>query len=58
MIQVSETGNPPAAWWYLTVWLIDGRLYALFACSVFVSLSTDIVHGFAPFGFHPWRMGG
>ncbi len=44
-------------WRYFTVLLINGRLYALFAHSFFVS-SADIVHNFAPFDLHPWRMGG
>ncbi len=47
-----------AAWCYFTVWLIDGRLYAFFARSVFISFFINIVRSFAPFGLHSWRMDG
>ena len=55
---VSSVGKPAAACRYQTVWLIDGKLYTLFALSFLVSSSADIVHNFAPFFLHPWRMGG
>ncbi len=51
------TGNHAAAWRYFTVLVIDGRSYALFACSLFVS-SADTLHNFASFDLHPWRLGG
>jgi hypothetical protein len=58
LIQVSATANPAAAWRYFTVYLIDGMLYALFACSIFFPFSAVIVYSFAPFDLHPWRIGG
>ncbi len=41
------------AWRYFTVWLIEGRLYALFSFSDLLPLlSTDIAHKFAPLDLH------
>ncbi len=54
---MSLTGNPPAAWRYFTVWLINGRLNILSAHSFFVLFSADTIYNFAPFDLHPWRMG-
>ncbi len=62
LVHVSSTGNSAAAWRYFTVWLIKGRLYALFARSFIhsflVLLFVDTVYNFAPHDLHPWRMGG
>ena len=57
LVHVSPTGNPAAVWRYFTVWLINGRLYALFAHSFahsfLVLFFADTVHNFAPLDLHP-----
>jgi hypothetical protein len=58
LVHVSLTGNLTAAWSYFTVWLIDGRSYALFAHSFLVLFFADTEHNFAPCDVHPWRIGG
>ena len=57
LIHISFTENPAAVFRYWIVWLIDGRLYTLFACSFFIVPSAKIIHNVTPFGLHPWRMG-
>jgi hypothetical protein len=42
----------------VTVWLIDGKLYMLFALSLDVFLLADTVHSFSHLDFHPWRIDG
>ncbi len=62
LIHVSLTGNPAAAWRYLTVCLMDGKSYALFAHSFdrsfFVLYCADVVHNFAPLDLLPWSTRG
>ena len=45
---VGFVGKPAAACKYRTIWLMEGKLYTLFANST-VEFSVVIIHNFAPF---------
>ena len=50
---VSFVRNLAATSRYFTAWLIDSKLYTLFALSLDVFLLADTVHSFAPLDLHP-----